>query len=67
MNTQPFNVAVIGYGMSAKVFHIPLVQALPKDFKLYGILQRSPKAGDDASKCAQLSNIGRVIAAHRKS
>ncbi|KAK3680155.1 hypothetical protein LTR78_000532 [Recurvomyces mirabilis] len=49
MSTQPFNVAIVGYGMSAKVFHIPLVRALSKDFKLYGIVQRSPKAGDDAS------------------
>ena len=36
--------------MSAKIFHIPLIQALPNDFKLYGIVQRSPKTGDDASK-----------------
>ncbi|KAK1813840.1 hypothetical protein LTR12_011748 [Friedmanniomyces endolithicus] len=35
---------------SAKVFHIPLVLALPSDFTLYGIVQRSPKPNDDASK-----------------
>lgn len=47
---KPLNVAVVGYGLSAKVFHIPLVQALPEEYKLYGIVQRSPKPDDDASK-----------------
>ncbi|KAK3113925.1 hypothetical protein LTR53_008292 [Teratosphaeriaceae sp. CCFEE 6253] len=50
MTSKPYNVAIVGYGMSAKVFHIPLVQALPSDFKLYGIVQRSPKADDDVRK-----------------
>jgi predicted dehydrogenase len=35
--------------MSAKVFHIPLVQVTPA-FKLHSIVQRSPKPNDDASK-----------------
>lgn len=46
---QHFNVAVVGYGLSAKVFHIPFVLAVP-DFTLYGIVQRSPKPNDDAAK-----------------
>jgi hypothetical protein len=50
MDSKPFNVAIIGYGLSAKVFHIPLILALPADFKLYGIVQRSPKPDNDASK-----------------
>ena len=50
MASKPFNVGVIGYGLSAKVFHIPLILALPDDFKLYGIVQRSPKPDNDASK-----------------
>lgn len=49
MSSAPFNVAVIGYGLSAKVFHIPFIQAVPQ-FKLYGIVQRSPKPDNDASK-----------------
>ena len=49
MVANPFNVAVVGYGLSAKVFHIPLIQAVP-DFKLYGIVQRTPKPDDDAAK-----------------
>ncbi len=35
--------------MSAKVFHIPLVQVTPA-FNLYAIVQRTPKPEDDASK-----------------
>lgn len=49
MSPSTFRTAIIGYGMSAKVFHIPLVEALP-EFKLYGIVQRTPKSNDDASK-----------------
>lgn len=50
MASNPSNVAIIGYGLSAKVFHIPLILALPSDFKLYGIVQRSPKLDDDCAK-----------------
>ena len=50
MASKPFNAAVVGYGLSAKVFHIPLILALPNDFKLYGVVQRSPKPDNDASK-----------------
>jgi predicted dehydrogenase len=35
--------------MSAKVFHIPLIQAT-SSFKLHSIVQRTPKPDDDASK-----------------
>lgn len=35
--------------MSAKVFHIPLIQVTPA-FKLSAIVQRTPKPADDASK-----------------
>lgn len=50
MSSQPLNVAVVGYGLSAKVFHIPFILALPDQYKLYGIVQRSPKPNDDAAK-----------------
>lgn len=49
MSAKSFNVAIVGYGMSAKVFHIPLVLAVPT-LKLYGIVQRTPKPDDDASR-----------------
>lgn len=49
MAPKTWNVGVIGYGFSAKIFHIPFVQAVP-DFKLYAIVQRTPKPNDDAEK-----------------
>jgi len=35
---------------SAKVFHIPLIRALPEVYKIHGIVQRSPKPDDNAEK-----------------
>ena len=46
---KQYNTAVIGYGMSAKVFHIPLITVVP-EFKLYAVVQRNPKTGNDAEK-----------------
>ena len=50
MPSTSYNVGVIGYGMSAKVFHIPLIEVLPNDFKLHAIVQRSPQPDNDCSK-----------------
>ena len=44
-----FNVGIIGYGLSAKTFHIPFVAVVP-DFKLSAIVQRSPKPENDVRK-----------------
>jgi predicted dehydrogenase len=44
-----YNVGIIGYGLSAKTFHIPFINAVP-EFNLYAIVQRSPKPEDDAGK-----------------
>ncbi|KAF2486093.1 hypothetical protein BDY17DRAFT_246404 [Neohortaea acidophila] len=49
MAVNPWNVAVVGYGLSAKVFHIPFITAVP-DLKLYGVVQRNPKPDNDAEK-----------------
>ena len=49
MSFKAYNVAVVGYGMSAKVFHIPLIQ-LVAEFNFYAVVQRTPKADDDAEK-----------------
>ncbi|KFX98675.1 hypothetical protein O988_04259 [Pseudogymnoascus sp. VKM F-3808] len=46
---SPYRVAVIGYGFSAKVFHIPLILANPA-FKLHSVVQRSPQPDSDAAK-----------------
>lgn len=47
---KKFNVGIIGYGLSAKVFHIPFIKALPETYNLYAIVQRTPKPDDNASK-----------------
>ncbi|CAF9937475.1 MAG: hypothetical protein ALECFALPRED_007263 [Alectoria fallacina] len=49
MTPKPYNIAIIGYGLSAKVFHIPLIQGAP-ELKLYAVVQRTPKPNDDAEK-----------------
>lgn len=43
------NVAIIGYGLSAKVFHIPLIETVSQ-LKLHAVVQRNPKPEDDAGK-----------------
>ncbi|KAI9929825.1 hypothetical protein ASPWEDRAFT_147133 [Aspergillus wentii DTO 134E9] len=49
MATKTWNVGVVGYGFSAKVFHIPFVEEVP-ELKLYAVVQRTPKPEDDAEK-----------------
>lgn len=46
----PANVAVLGMGMSATVFHIPFIQALPAYFKLHMIMERSAIAEKSAAR-----------------
>lgn len=48
--STPIRAAVIGYGMSAKIFHIPFLLALPDHFTLHGILQRTPTAKSNAAR-----------------
>ena len=49
MASKTWNVGVVGYGFSAKIFHIPFVQEVP-ELKLYAVVQRTPKPEDDAEK-----------------
>lgn len=49
MSSTSYNVGVIGYGMSAKVFHIPFIEHIP-ELKLYAVVQRNPKPEDNAEK-----------------
>lgn len=49
MAKTAYFVGVIGYGLSAKVFHIPLIEVVTQ-FRLYAVVQRNPKPGDDAEK-----------------
>lgn len=45
----PIRTAVIGYGLSAKIFHIPFILSLPSLYTLHGIVQRSPTAENSAA------------------
>ncbi|WYZ46686.1 hypothetical protein EsH8_IX_000911 [Colletotrichum jinshuiense] len=45
--SKTFNVGIIGYGLSAKVFHIPFINLTPQ-FKLHSIVQRNPTASSSA-------------------
>ena len=47
-STAQINAAVVGYGLSAKIFHIPFILALPSLYKLQGIVQRHPTSDNDA-------------------
>jgi len=49
MASKTFNVGIVGYGMAAKVFHIPLVKYV-QGLKLHSVLQRTPKPDDDFAK-----------------
>merc|ERR1712000_385015 len=44
---KALNVGVVGYGLSAKIFHIPFITATPT-LTLHSIVQRSPKDGNSA-------------------
>lgn len=41
-----YNVGVIGYGLSAKIFHIPFINHC-SSVRLHAIVQRQPKKDDD--------------------
>lgn len=49
MASKQYNIGIIGYGLSAKTFHIPFIQAVP-DLKLHAVVQRSPKPDNDPEK-----------------
>lgn len=49
MASKTWNVGVVGYGFSAKTFHLPFIHEIPQ-LKLYAIVQRTPKPEDDAEK-----------------
>jgi len=44
----PLKAAIIGYGMSHKIFHAPFLAALPSLFTLVGIVQRNPTPSNSA-------------------
>ncbi|ORY70655.1 NAD binding Rossmann fold oxidoreductase [Leucosporidium creatinivorum] len=50
--SAPINVAVLGFGMSATVFHIPFIKALPEHFNLTTIFERSATETKSAARDA---------------
>lgn len=51
MTPAPISVAVVGYGSSARTFHIPFILSLPDLFHLHTIQQRpNSKSGPPASQ-----------------
>ena len=44
----PIKVGVVGYGFSAKSFHLPFITAIP-DYEVVAILQRAEAPSDPAS------------------
>ncbi|KAI5279186.1 hypothetical protein KEM52_004490 [Ascosphaera acerosa] len=47
MSSKVFNVGVIGFGFSAKTFHIPFINAVP-ELNLYAVVQKEVKPEGDA-------------------
>jgi predicted dehydrogenase len=41
---SPIRTAVIGAGLAATVFHVPLVLSLPELFVLHSVVERTPPA-----------------------
>lgn len=48
MTSQKFKVGIIGYGLSAKIFHIPFINDV-EEFRLHAVVQRNPQPDNDAS------------------
>jgi predicted dehydrogenase len=42
--STPIRTAVIGAGLAAQVFHVPLILSLPDLFVLHSVVERSPPA-----------------------
>ena len=58
MALQKIRVGVVGFGISAKVFHLPFITILPDHFELVSILQRK---GDEAKAAYPQARIVRTI------
>lgn len=49
MASKTYKVGVIGYGFSAKIFHIPFINAVP-ELSFHAVVQRSPTEENNAEK-----------------
>lgn len=56
MSSSPIPVCVVGFGNSARTFHLPFVAALPQLFTLHSIQQR-PRTAANASSSPDASKL----------
>ncbi|PHH70689.1 hypothetical protein CDD82_6973 [Ophiocordyceps australis] len=49
MASKRFNVGIVGYGLSAKIFHIPFVETTPQ-LRLHSIVQPRPSEANSAPR-----------------
>ena len=55
--SQPIKTSVVGSGLSARAFHVPLVLAHPSLFQLYSVVERSPPSDKPEGTIAHAFNI----------
>jgi hypothetical protein len=48
MSRKQYNVGIVGYGLSAKIFHIPYIQSVP-EFTLTAVCQRTVTPTNNAA------------------
>lgn len=62
MTQNKIRVAVAGFGISAKVFHLPFINILPHKYQLTGILQRKGnEAGEQYPSVKVLRDIDELV------
>jgi predicted dehydrogenase len=55
--SRPIKTSVVGSGLAARVFHVPLVLAHPSLFQLYSVVERSPTSDKPEGTIAHAFNI----------
>ena len=55
--SRPIKTSVVGSGLSARAFHVPLVLAHPSLFHLYSVVERSPPSDKPEGTIAHAFNI----------
>jgi len=55
MSKKKLRVGVVGFGISAKVFHLPFINALSDQYELTSILQRKGNAAGEAYPSVRIS------------
>ena len=53
----PIKTSVVGSGLAARAFHVPLVLAHPSLFQLYSVVERSPPSDKPEGTIAHAFNV----------